>query len=102
MNAPIRKRTPRHPGGILRRLYMDPLGLKAIDLAEMLQVSEETLSKILNECGGIEVYLARRLSRVFNTTPQLWINLQANYDLSIAEEQDQVWGQIKPFEACVV
>ncbi|HAT50349.1 MAG: HigA family addiction module antidote protein [Nitrospirae bacterium] len=98
----MRKRTPSHPGEVLRHLYMDPLGLKVVDLANKLQVSRKTVSKILNGRGGIEVYLALRLSRVFNTTPQLWINLQSNYDLAIMEEQDQVWGHIEPFEACAI
>ncbi|MBF0189946.1 MAG: HigA family addiction module antidote protein [Magnetococcales bacterium] len=92
-----RTRKTSHPGGIIRRLYMAPLGLKVIDLANGLQVSRKTVSKILNERGSIEPYMALRLAQFFNTTPELWINLQQNHSLAIARETDPCWRHIHPF-----
>ena len=76
-----RKRPPTHPGGILKRHYMEPLSLTVSDLSEILRVSRKTLSKIINERGSITPEMALRLSKAFNTTPELWLNLQQNYDL---------------------
>jgi len=47
----IRKRPPTHPGGILKRHYMEPLSLTVSELAVILGVSRKTLSKIVNERG---------------------------------------------------
>jgi antitoxin HigA-1 len=96
-----RKRTPSHPGGILQRVYMKPLGLKVTDLAAKLSVSRKTVSKIVNERGAIEPYMALRLSRVFNTNPALWMNMQHNHDLAIASKTDTTWERIEPLDACL-
>lgn len=77
----MRKRPPTHPGGILRRQYIEPLSLTISDLANRLGVSRKTLSKIVNENGSITPDMALRLSRALRTTPELWLNLQQNYDL---------------------
>ena len=77
-------RTPSHPGGILKRLYLEPLQLTVTDLARGLKVSRKTSSKLVNQKGSITPEMALRLSAAFETTPQLWLNLQQNYDLWIA------------------
>jgi len=63
-----RNRIPTHPGGILKRQYMEPLSLTVSDLAATLGVSRKTLSKIVNECGAVTPDMALRLSKAFNTT----------------------------------
>lgn len=73
----IRKRPPTHPGGILKRHYLEPLSLTISDLAKILGVSRKTISKIVNEHGSITPEMALRLSKAFNTTPELWLNLAA-------------------------
>ena len=75
------KRAPAHPGGILKRLYLEPLKLQVGELAEALGVSRKTVSKVVNERGAITPEMALRLSIAFETTPQVWLNLQQNYDL---------------------
>jgi antitoxin HigA-1 len=82
-----KKRTPSHPGGILRRLYLEPLQLTVSDLAEALGVSRKTVSKVVNERGSITPEMALRLAIAFDTTPQVWLNLQQNYDLWIAGQR---------------
>jgi len=77
----IRKRAPNHPGGLIYRQYLEPLGLTVSELAKILGVSRKTVSKIINERGSISADMALRLSRAFHTTPQLWLNLQQNYGL---------------------
>ncbi len=74
-------RAPTHPGAILRRLYVQPLRLSTIQLADAIGVSRKTVSKLVNERGAVTPEMALRLSIAFKTTPQLWLNLQQNYDL---------------------
>ena len=90
----IRKRPPTHPGGILRRQYIEPLSLTISELANTLGVSRKTLSKIVNEHGSITPDMALRLSKAFKTTPELWLNLQQNYDLWQASHNSDDWKLI--------
>ncbi len=75
------KRAPGHPGGILKRQYLEPLGLSVADLARTLGMSRKTVSKIVNDRGSVSADMALRLSQAFGTTPELWLNLQQSYDL---------------------
>jgi antitoxin HigA-1 len=83
---------PPHPGEILKELCLDPLGLSVTEAAEALGVSRKTLSTILNGRAGISPEMAIRLSKAFDTTPESWMNQQAQYDLWQAQ---QVSGSIK-------
>ena len=76
-----KKRRPAHPGTILKRQYLKPLSLTVTGLAKTLGVPQKTLSKIVHERGTVTPDMALRLSKAFNTTPELWLNLQRNYDL---------------------
>ena len=77
----MNKRAPSHPGGILKRLYLQPLGLTVVDLASALGISRKTVSKLVNERARVTPQIALRLSIAFRTTPHLWLNLQQNHDL---------------------
>ena len=91
----IRKRQPTHPGGILKRHYFEPLSLTITEVADDIGVSRKTLSKIINERGSITPDMALRLSKAFNTSAELWLNLQATYDLWIASQKSKDWQNIK-------
>ena len=91
------QRKPNHPGCILREDYIKPLQITITDMASKLGISRKTLSKILNEKGAITPDMALRLSRAFNTTPELWLNLQKSFDLWQAETGSKEWKKIKPF-----
>ena len=93
----IRKRQPTHPGGILKRHYLEPLTLTITEVADEIGVSRKTLSKIINERGSISPDMALRLSRAFNTSAELWLNLQTNYDLWLASKRSENWQNIKTF-----
>ena len=90
-----RTRPPTHPGGILKRQYLEPLGIGVSQAALALGVSRKTLSKILNERGAITPEMALRLARAFNTTPELWLNLQRNYDLWHAANNSEAWREVE-------
>ena len=92
----MRTRPPTHPGGILKRHYLEPLNLTVSKLAKSLGVSRKTLSKIVNEHGSISPDMALRLSKAFSTTPRLWLNLQQNYDLWHVSQKSQKWKTVEP------
>jgi len=89
-------RRPTHPGNIIKEDYLMPLSISIKDMSDTLGVSRKTLSKIINERGAITPDMALRLSRAFDTTPDLWLNLQKNYDLWIAENASKEWQKVKP------
>jgi addiction module HigA family antidote len=79
---------PVHPGEILREEFMGPLGLSMNRLALDLRVPVTRIAEIFHERRGITPDTALRLARYFNTTPQFWMNLQAAYDLDVAQDKE--------------
>ena len=72
---------PPHPGGIVRRQCLEPLGLSVTQAAVHLGVARQSLSELVNERGGVSVDMAIRLSKAFGSTPETWLNMQMAYDL---------------------
>jgi addiction module HigA family antidote len=92
-----RKRCPRHPGYILKTLYIEPLALTITQLAQNLGVSRKTVSAIVNERKSVTPEMALRLAQAFpNSTPESWINLQRNYDLWQVAHRTSEWRAIHP------
>ena len=77
---------PPHPGEILKKLCLEPLGLSVTKAAKALGVSRKALSNILNGRAGISPEMAVRLSIAFDTTAESWMNQQVQYDLWQAEQ----------------
>ena len=90
-----RLRRPTHPGGIMRRHYIEPLSMTVSGLAGVLGVSRKTLSEIVNEHASITPDMALRLSKAFKTTPELWLNMQRNYDLWQALHKSDDWKLVE-------
>ncbi|MBF0453034.1 MAG: HigA family addiction module antidote protein [Candidatus Magnetomorum sp.] len=92
-----RKRCPRHPGYILKKLYIEPLSVTITQLSQMLGVSRKTVSAIVNERKSITPEMALRLAQAFpNSMPESWINLQRNYDLWQVAHRTSEWRAIHP------
>jgi addiction module HigA family antidote len=81
---------PAHPGEVLRELYLEPLNLTVTDTAKALCVTRKTFSELVNGRSGISPQMALRLSKAFGTTPELWLNMQSNYDLRTAKKRTHV------------
>jgi addiction module HigA family antidote len=75
-----RKRRPSHPGAVLNDFLPDA-GLTQTDLAQLTGVSRRTINEIINARRPVTVDMALRLAHVFNTTPQLWLNMQRDLDI---------------------
>jgi len=78
---------PIHPGEILREEFLAPLCMSSHQLALALRVPATRINDIVNEKRGITADTALRLSRYFGTTAKFWLNLQASYELEVAEDQ---------------
>lgn len=90
------KRRPTHPGKIIKEDYLEPLTITITEMANTLGISRKTLSKIINERAAITPDMSLRLARAFDTTPDLWMNLQKSYDLWQAEHASKDWQRVKP------
>ena len=78
---------PPHPGGVVRRQCLEPLGLSVTRAAEGLGVTRQALSDLVNEKAGISVEMAIRLSKAFGSTPETWLGMQMAYDLWQARDR---------------
>ncbi len=78
--------TPVHPGRILKR-ELEARDLSANKLALALRVPSGRITGILNANRGISPETALRLARYFGNSPQFWMNLQARFDLAVAERE---------------
>ena len=82
---------PPHPGGIVRRQCLEPLGLTVTRAAEGLGVTRQALSELLNGKTGISTEMAVRLAKAFGSTPETWLGMQQAYDLwQIRDHVDQI------------
>lgn len=88
---------PTHPGEILRDELAE-LGLSANDFAIKIKVPTNRVTEILAGRRSITAETALRLRRFFGTSAQLWMSLQANYDLKMAaaESGKDIARQIRP------
>ncbi|MDR2108017.1 MAG: HigA family addiction module antidote protein [Coriobacteriales bacterium] len=76
-------RIPTHPGVVLLEEFLLPLGITQVELAKHLQVSVQRINEIVNGKRGITPATAWLLAEAFESTPEFWLNLQANRDLAL-------------------
>ena len=77
---------PVHPGEYLREIIVE-LGLSQARLARAIGVSPMRISHVVNGSRPVTAELALLLGRAFGQTPQYWLNLQADFDLKLAERE---------------
>ena len=72
---------PAHPGEVLKNIYLIPLNITITNASKALAITRKSLSELINGRSGISTTMALRLSKALNTTPELWLNMQHNYDI---------------------
>ena len=87
------KMKPVHPGEVLVEEFLVPMGLSQSQLAKEIHVPARRVNEIARGRRGITADTALRFSRFFGTTPELWQNLQSQYEMDIAKSS--VWEKIK-------
>ena len=80
-----RRLPPVHPGEILRNEFLTPMGISVYELANAIKVPRSRANDIVLGRRAITTDTAMRLGRYFGMSPEFWINLQARYDLDVAD-----------------
>lgn len=78
-----------HPGEILKNDFLEPMNITPYRLSVDIGVAQTRVSEIINGKRGISADTAIRLSRYFSNSAQFWLNLQAGYDLRLAQSENQ-------------
>ncbi len=88
MTNPILKGLrPVHPGEMLREDILPAVGKPKAEIARLLGISRQTLYDILREKQPVTAAMALRLGKLFGDGAEIWLNMQRNYDLKIAERE---------------
>lgn len=82
------KLPPIHPGEILRDDFLEPTGLTVRQFAEVINISSSRARNIVRGRQAVTTDTALRLARCFGTSAQFWLNLQARYDLEVADDRN--------------
>ncbi|MDQ2080217.1 HigA family addiction module antitoxin [Xanthobacteraceae bacterium Astr-EGSB] len=86
-NPLLRGLRPVHPGETLREDVLPAIGKPKAEIARLLGISRQTLYDILSEKQAITPGIALRVGKLCGNGPDLWMNLQTNYDLQIAKRE---------------
>ncbi len=89
-----------HPGEILLEDFMKPLGLSALALSRHMGLSDRTrIERLSRSAGPVTPDTAIRLARVLGTTPEFWLNLQSQHDISrLWLEQGAAFDRLQPLQ----
>ena len=89
----MRMHNPPHPGEVIRE-FMGEMSVSAA--AKHLGVGRVTLSRVLNGKAAVSAELAIRLASAFGTSsPEVWLGMQAQYDLWQLRKQGRI--KVSPF-----
>ena len=89
---------PVHPGEILLKEFLEPMGISQNKLALALHVPARRINEIVLGKRSITADTALRLARYFGTSPQFWLGLQMDYELDMAEDalEEKIKKEIQP------
>ena len=76
---------PVHPGAVLLNDFIEPMGISRYRVAKNINVPQRRIDLICRGEAAVSAEMALRLGRLFGTTPEFWVNLQAQYDLEVAQ-----------------
>ncbi|MDW3212233.1 MAG: HigA family addiction module antitoxin [Reichenbachiella sp.] len=85
-----------HPGEILEKDFLEPLNLTAYALAKAIGVDQTRISQLIKGKRSITADTAIRFSKIFNMSPEFWLNAQSRYDLMQEMEHKENFENILP------
>jgi len=85
---------PVHPGEIIKQDILPSTGLSVTAAANVLGISRQMLHDILSERKPLSAVMCLKLSRLFGSSPETWMRLQAAYDLKKAKEDKRVMDRV--------
>ena len=89
-------RIPTHPGEILLEEYLKPLGITQVAFASHIGVPLQRINEIIRGRRGVTPETAWLLSQALGTTPELWLNLQRNHDLTLKRPKKKIRRLVIP------
>jgi addiction module HigA family antidote len=89
---------PVHPGEILQKEFLEPMGISQNKLAMALHVPARRINEIVLGKRGVTADTALRLARYFHVSPQFWLGLQMDYELDVAEDaaEERIRQEVQP------
>lgn len=88
MNKKIDRLDPVHPGDVLREDFMVPMKLSAYGVAKAIGATPIAISQICRGKRSVSADMALKLGRLLSVSPELWMGLQADYDLEVARRKN--------------
>ena len=94
-----KKSPPVHPGEVLLEDFLKPLHMSQYRLAQGMNVYPRKINEIVQGKRAVTADTALRLARFFGTSPEVWMNLQAFFDLESARDSvaSEIEREVKPF-----
>lgn len=93
----VLERAPTHPGAMVKDGILEAFGLTQGELAEAIGMSRLSINEIVRGKRSLTEGTALRLARLTNTSPEMWLNLQRDFDLWKAKKDERVaLSRIKP------
>ncbi|MGF1492681.1 MAG: HigA family addiction module antitoxin [Microcoleaceae cyanobacterium] len=83
------KEPPTHPGEMLLEEFLKPMGISQVQLANSIGVTTQRVNELINKKRDVTSSTALRLGKYLNTSAQLWLNLQQNWDLWHALQKEK-------------
>jgi antitoxin HigA-1 len=92
---------PVHPGEILQKEFLEPMGISQNKLAIALHVPARRINEIVLGKRSVTADTALRLARYFGMSPQFWLGLQMDYELDVTEDavEERIEKEIQPMSA---
>ena len=92
------KMKPVHPGEVLVEDFLVPMGISQYRLAKEIHVPLRRINEIALRRRGITADTALRFARFFGTSPEVWLNLQSQYEIDVANTMlwDKIVATVKP------
>src|SRR5713101_488796 len=92
--------SPVHPGDVLREDFMKPLGLSAYAVAKAIGATPIAVSQICRRRRSVSAEMALKLGRLLNVSPELWMGIQADYDLELARDRSEadIFRRVHPLK----
>jgi addiction module HigA family antidote len=87
------KMKPVHPGEVLVEEFLEPMGISQYRLAKEIHVPARRVNEIALGRRGISADTALRFARFFGTSPEVWQNLQSQYEMDVAK--NRLWKRIQ-------
>ena len=95
-------RAPTHPGEMLLKEFLAPMGITQQQLANQIKVPYQRVNELVNRRRSLTPGTALRLSKVFGNTPDFWLNLQLRWDLYQAQSKEaKILKGIHPLHVAV-